>query len=462
MGFGQPLVWGLGDGAGIGQAVAAMRHLYSRRFLLFLALCCAAQSLASAQDLHWPNWRGPSGDGLAASSCKPPLQWSEDQNLRWKVELPGLGNSTPIVVGDRIYLTTAIDLGADAGEPTTGAQPGTPSAKHEHQYLVLALDRATGAEQWRTLVHQAKPHNKGHRTGSHASASIATDGKHLVSFFGSRGLFVLDFGGKLLWSKQLGEMTILADFGEGSTPALHDGTVVVQWDEEGPSFVAAFDVASGDELWRQERATDSTWGSPVVAEIDGKAQVILTGSDNTMAYDLASGESVWSCGGMSKNPVNSALVLDGVAWVMNSYKGVTIQAIDLEGAQGKLDLEQDLLWFRKRDAAYVPPPLVVDGLLYYTRDSTGVLTCLDAGTGEVLYAAKRLGDIKRIHASPIATPDRIYFTGREGTTLVIRTGAEFEVLATNLLDDVFDATPAFVGEEIYLRGRSHLYCIAED
>ncbi|MFT7680479.1 MAG: outer membrane protein assembly factor BamB [Planctomycetota bacterium] len=428
-----------------------------RRLLLALTLGFLGAGRASAQDLHWANWRGPTGDGLAAADCTPPLTWSEDSNLRWKVELPGLGNSTPIVVGDHIYLTTAIKL-----ESKAGAQPGAPTAEGEHQYVVLALDRASGEEVWRKVVHTAKPHDKGHRTGSHASASISTDGTHLVAFFGSRGLFVLDMQGEVLWSKQLGEMTILANFGEGSTPALHDGTVVVQWDEEGPSFVAAYQVADGKELWREPREVDSTWGSPVVAEVGGKPQVILTGSDTTMAYDLVSGEVIWTCGGMSKNPVNSPLVVDGVAWVMNSYKGVTIQAIVLADAEGSLDPEEDLLWSRNRDAAYVPPPLVVDGLLYYTRDSTGVLTCLDAGTGEVRYAAKRLGGIKRIHACPIATPGRIYFTGREGSSLVIRAGAEFEIVATNVLDDVFDATPAFVGDEIYMRGRSHLYCIAED
>jgi outer membrane protein assembly factor BamB len=298
-------------------------------------------------------------------------------------------------------------------------------------------------------------------TGSHASASIRCSGERLVAFFGSRGLYVLDLDGAVLWSKDLGEMKTLAGFGEGSTPALHDGTIVVQWDEEGPSFVAAFDLETGEERWRRERDTDSSWGSPVVAQVGGRPQVILTGSGATRAYDLATGEPVWSCGGMSKNPVTTPVVADGLLFVMNSYEGNVIQAIRLADAKGQVDAEHGLLWTRGRDAAYVPTPVAHDGRLYFLRDSNGLLNCLDAATGKEHYVGARLAGARTIHASPIAAAGRLYFTSREGTTIVVRAGDEFEELATNALDDVFDATPALVGREIFLRGRSHLYCIAE-
>lgn len=429
------------------------------RLALALGVLLAASIDARAGD--WPAWRGPGGNGVAAADAAPPLTWSEDSNVAWKVELPGLGNSSPVVVGERIYLTAAIDLnGLDADEPIR-AQPGAPNADGVHRFVVLALDRETGATIWHTVVREERPHEAGHETGSLASASVSVRGERLVAFFGSRGLFVLDLAGKVLWSKDLGDMKTLNEFGEGSTPALHEDTIVVQWDEEGPSFVAAFELETGVERWRRARDTDSSWGSPLVTVVDGKPQAILTGSDTTIAYDLASGEMVWSCAGMSKNPVNTAIAADGVLVVMNAYRGNVIQAIRLAGAKGALDAENGLLWTRQGNASYTPTPVMHAGRLYFLRDDNGVLSSVDAATGAPHYTGKRLGDVRTIHASPIVAADRLYVTSREGTTLVLRTGDEPELLATNVLDDVFDATPAFVDAEIYLRGRSHLYCVAE-
>jgi outer membrane protein assembly factor BamB len=430
------------------------------RFAITLTLLALTPALTPAQNADWPTWRGPTSDGHAARRAQPPLRWGEDHNIRFKVELPGLGNSSPIVRGDRIYLTTAIDVEGLENGAKAGPQPGPPNADQDHDFVVLALDRTTGEEVWRRVVTRAKPHEKGHPMTSHASASVVCTGDRIVAFFGSRGLYGLDHDGEVVWSKQFNQMKTLAGFGEGASPALHGDTLVLQWDEHGPSFVAAFDVRTGKELWRRPRKTDSSWGTPVITEVDGVTQVILTGSNATRAYALATGKPVWSCGGMSQNPVNSPLLANGVLYVMNSYKGRVIQAIPLAGAKGELDPGKDVLWTLKKDAAYVPPPLVVDGRLYYLRDSTGVLNCLDAATGETVYRGQRLEGVKRVHASPIAAAGRLYFTSRGGRTLVVRAGAKFELLATNTLDDVFDATPAFVGKQIFLRGRSRLYCIA--
>lgn len=433
------------------------------RALPVLAAFALAPSFARTRppdDGEWPSWRGPSGNGVAARAARPPLTWSEEENVKWKVELPGLGNSSPAVRGERIYLTTAIDTSGLEPGGRVPAQPGPPGADAPHRFVVLALERAGGAIAWQTTVREEQPHEKGHVTGSHASASIACGGGRLVAYFGSRGLYVLDLDGKVLWSKDLGDMETLAGFGEGSTPAVHGDTIVVQWDEEKGSFVAAFELATGDERWRRTRETDSSWGSPTVADVGGKPQVILTGSDTTRAYDLATGEPVWSSGGMSKNPVNTAVVAGGVAFVMNNYQGDVIQAIDLASARGAVDAAHGLKWSRKRDASYVPTPLVHDGRLYFLRDSVGVLNCLDAATGAERYVGARLEGARTVHSSPIAAADRIYVTSREGTTVVVRAGDAFEVLARNQLDDEFDSTPAFVGAEIFLRGRSHLYCLA--
>ncbi len=417
---------------------------------------CVAPTLSQGE---WPSWRGPDENGVAAREARPPLEWSETKNVRWKVELPGLGNSSPIVAAQHVYLTAAIDLAAlEPGQPVP-AQPGPPDLTPQ-RFLVLAIERATGKVAWQTVLKEATPHEKGHVTGSHASASLTKSGERLVAFFGSHGLFVLDLAGRVLWSKDLGDMTTLATFGEASTPAVAENTIVVQWDHEGPSFVAAFELESGKELWRRERKTDSSWGSPAIARVGEKSQVILTGSDVTRAYDLTTGAEVWSCSGMSKNPVNSPLVRDGLLVVMNNYQGEVIQAIDLASALGTVDGEHGVLWTGERGASYVPNPVADDERLYYLRDSIGVLNCVRLATGEALYQGERLG-LKDVHASPILAAGRLYVTSREGATAVVKAGDAFELLATNVLDDVFDATPAFVGAEIYQRGRSHLYCLAE-
>lgn len=408
---------------------------------------------------EWPSWRGPGENGVAAREARPPLEWSETKNVRWKVELPGLGNSSPIVDGKFLYLTAAVDLSElEPGKPIP-AQPGPPELAPQ-RFLVLAIERATGKIAWQTVLKEETPHEKGHVTGSHASASLTKSGERLVAFFGSRGLFVLDLAGKVLWSKDLGDMTTLATFGEASTPAVGGGAIVVQWDHEGPSYVVALELESGQERWRRERKTDSSWGSPLVVTVGKTTQAILTGSDATRAYDLASGEELWACAGMSKNPVNSPLVRDGLLFVMNNYQGEVIQAIDLASARGTVDEEHGLLWSGKRGASYVPTPVADEERLYFLRDSIGVLNCVSLLTGEEVYLGERLG-LKDVHASPILAGGRLYVTSREGATVVVQAGDEFEILATNTLDDVFDATPAFVGNEIYQRGRSFLYCLAE-
>jgi len=260
-------------------------------------------------------------------------------------------------------------------------------------------------------------------------------------------------------------MQTLAGCGEGTSPALHGDTVVVQWDEEGPSFVAAYDARTGEELWRRARDVDSSWGSPTIAVVDSRAQVVVTGSDVTRGYDLTTGEPLWSCAGMSKNPVNTAVVVGGDAYVSNAYMGDVIQALRLPGAKGVLEAGQGLLWARKGVGAYVPTPVVHGGRMYFLRESSGVLTCLDAATGAPIYQGQRLGDVRTVHASPVLVPTggtgRLYCATREGTTVVVKAGDKFEVLAANSLEDVFDASPVVVARELYLRGRSHLYCIAE-
>ena len=267
--------------------------------------------------------------------------------------------------------------------------------------------------------------------------------------------------GEVKWSKNLGEMRTRRGFGEGSSPALHGDTLVVNWDHEGDSFIFALDKRSGDELWRTARDEVTSWGTPLVVSVDEKPQVVITGTEASRSYDLASGKLVWSCTGMTTNCIPSPVMANGVIYLMSGFRGASLQAIQLDGASGELDDSESLLWTHSRNTSYTPSPLLYDGLIYFLRGNSGTLSCVDAASGEVLYEGQQLGNIRSVYSSPVAADGRVYVTSREGETVVFAHGLEFEELAVNELDDDVDSSPAIVGDEIYMRGSDHLYCIAK-
>ena len=410
----------------------------------------------------WPAWRGPSGDGHAATSAKPPVQWNEEKNLRWKIALPGLGNSTPSVWEKQIVLTAAKPTGRKieaSGKDAPGKDASGQARPNEyHALMVVAYDLETGNEKWNTQVTEVVPHEKGHRTSSYASASTVTDGQRIYAFFGSHGLFALDMNGNKLWEREFPKMKTAAGFGEGASPALAGNVLVIPWDEEGQSFVAGIDTKSGEQLWRTDRETGSAWTTPLIVQDGDRKVAVVSGSAYTRAYDVKDGKEVWHCGGMSSNPTCSPVAAGEVVYVGNSFRGNVIQAIRFKEAEGDLSATKNLLWTHEKSASYVPSSVVVDKKLYFLRSSTGVMGCLDATTGAVIFPGKRLG-LKSVHASPMVAADRIYVSSREGDTVVLDLKKECEVLATNHLEDVFDASPVAIGDSLILRGRKNLYRI---
>lgn len=424
------------------------------------------QSEAAPKDeLGWPSWRGPDGTAIARSG-NPPIQWSETKNIRWKVPLPGQGASSPIVWRDRVYVTSAVETDTDGPQgqrpmrAARGFGGGAPPTK-VYDFVVLAYDRKDGHEVWRKKVVSEVPHEGAHATATHASNSSLTDGSHLYAFFGSRGLHCLDLEGNIVWSKQLGHMRTSNSFGEGSSPALWGDKLVVNWDHEGESFIAAFDKRTGAELWRKARREGTTWATPLVVEVDGRAQVIVPGSRASIGYDLDSGDEVWRCSGLTRNAIPTPLHRDGVAYLMTGFRGSALQAIKLSGAKGRLDGGPQVLWQHDRETSYTPTGLVYDDLLYFLRVNNGVLSCLDAKSGKVWYEGQKLRRIGTVYSSIVGAAGRIYVTSRRAKTSVVKVGKTFEELATNNLDDTVDATAAIVGDEIFMRGRRKLYCIAE-
>jgi outer membrane protein assembly factor BamB len=422
----------------------------TRRVSFFYSCAVAVPVLVAlaavpALAADWLEWRGPLRTG-ESPTADPPTEWSESKNVRWKVEVPGLGLGSPIVRGDMVLVSTAI-----AGEKDPGAR----------DFAVMAFDRKDGKLRWRSVLHSEVPHEGKHNDNSFASESLLTDGKRLYAYFGSRGLYALDLSGKVLWEKQLGKMQTRNGFGEASSPALYGDTLVVTWDHEGPDFIVALDAASGKERWRKERDEPTTWATPLVVTGEGAPQVVVAGTNRVVSYDLATGEERWRASGLTPNAIPSPVYGDGIVYVTSGFRGNALQAIRLSAAKGEVASPPALVFRYDKDTPYVPSPLLYKGQLYFLKSNSGVITALDAKDGSVRFS-ERLEAVPNVYASPVGAAGRVYVTGREGTVAVLAAGPKLELLATNRLDDGFDASPALVDREIYLRGRKHLYRISAD
>lgn len=430
--------------------------------ILLTAPAAAERDRADAQH-YWPQWRGPLGTGVAPHA-QPPVQWSETKNIRWKAALPGKGHSSPVVWGERIFLTTAVPYG-DPVKPRfqrPGAHDNLDMTRPQ-EFVVLAVSRKNGKILWQQTVAKELPHEAGHITASLASPSPVTDGEHVFASFGSRGLYCLDTDGTLIWKKDLGEMHTKHGHGEGSSPALHGDTLIVNWDHEEQSFLVALDKRTGKQRWRVARAEDTSWATPIIVEHKGMAQVIVPGTNRLRGYDLASGAVLWECGGLSSNIVASPVSADGVVYAGSSYDTRAMLAIRLDGAKGDITGTDQVLWTRRRGTPYVPSPLLYGNSIYNLQHYQGIVVRLDTKTGENQGGPFRLNEINNVYASPVGAAGRIYITSRDGVTQVMSHGdPEPKMLAVNRLDDSISASAALVGRELYLRGEKHLYCIAEE
>jgi len=424
----------------------------------------AQTSPAKREAVHyWPQWRGPLGTGVAPHA-DPPTVWSEEKNIRWKIELPGSGHSTPVVWGDRVFLTAAVPSGEPLSSPG-GRHRGSHGALpvlHRQSFVVLAVRRQDGKILWKRTVREALPHEGIHYTGSFAASSPVVDGDHVFAFFGSHGLYSLTLDGELVWETDLGDMRVEHEHGEGSSPTLHGDTLIVNWDHEGQSFLVALDKRTGRERWKVNRDESTSWASPVVVEHGGKHQVVVSATHRVRGYDLDSGHEIWECAGLSRNVTASPVAADGMVYVGSNYFSRNMLAIRLDGARGDITGTDQIVWSRTRGTPFVPSPLLYGEALYFLNQYQGVLTRLRAKTGEEWPGSFRLEEIRSVYASPVGAAGRVYVTGREGATVVIRHHENPEPLAVNVLDDSFSASAAVAGRELFLRGEKYLYCIAED
>ena len=410
----------------------------------------------------WPQWRGPMGNGVALHA-DPPVQWSEDHHVAWKVELPGKGHATPIVWDEHVYISAAIPVGPKK-DPVYNQAEGAHdnlSVSRDHLFSLLAYRRSDGMPAWRRDLNRVFPHEGGHETGSLASASPVTDGERIIVSFGSHGLYCLDMQGEVLWSRDFGSMQTRHAHGEGASPALYGNRLVINWDHEGQSFVCCLDAASGKELWKSARDESTSWATPLIIEHAEATQVIVSATDKIRSYHLMTGEVLWECGGLSRNVVASPVAGHGIVVAANSYDWQAMLAIRLDGAKGDLTGSKQIAWSMNRLTPYVPSPLLYGRKLYFLRHLQGILSCVDLITGEPVAGPFRLPRMRVLFASPVGASNRIYITSREGITLVMEHSDQPKILAVNQLDDVFSASPALVDGQLFLRGESFLYCLED-
>lgn len=421
----------------------------------------------SSSNVNWPQWRGPLATGVAPGAV-PPIDWSETRNIRWKVQIPGHGSASPIVWGDKVFVLTAVETG-EAGESDEGffgglrrRFTGGVRASEIQRFTILAIDRHDGRVVWERTARAELPHEGRHGTGSWASPSPVTDGEVLCAFFGSPGLYCYDMDGTLLWERDFGDMTIRMGFGEGASPALYEDSIIVLWDHQGQSFITAVNKTTGVEQWRTERDEITSWATPLIVEYGEGAQVVTSATNQVRGYDVTNGRLLWEGDGVTMNAIPSPVAADGITYLMSGYRGNQLYAIDLANARGDITGSDAIAWSIDRDTPYVPSPVLSGNILYLTKSNSSVLSAYDAQSGRRLYGPQRLPGLSNLYASPVAAAGRLYITDRDGSTLVIEDGPEFNILTTNTLDDGFDASPAVVEGEIYLRGQQYLYCIATD
>jgi outer membrane protein assembly factor BamB len=421
----------------------------------------------------WPQFRGPNAGGVDESEALP-VTWNVEsgENIRWQTLIPGMAHASPIVWGDRVYVATAVRRGGE-GQLKVGLYGDIAPAQESesYQWRLLALDAATGKIAWNALGCEAVPKVKRHPKATQCNPTPATDGRHIVAIFGSQGLFCFDREGKALWQVDLGPMAAgyfrvpSAQFGFGSSPVLHEGKVIVLCDVLTNSFVAAFDVADGKELWRTARQDVPTWGTPTVVEAAGRKQIVVNGWRQSGGYDLESGRNLWHLSGGGDIPVPTPVYADGLIYLTSAHGGQAPLRAVRAGAAGEVtppalgQTNAAIAWVNPRKGNYMQTPIVVGGRVFACNDYGG-LTCFEARTGSVLYSERLGGSGHGFTASPVSDGRHLYFTSEMGEVFVVKVGDTFSLAATNELRETCLSTPAISQGSLFFRTRGKLMAVA--
>jgi outer membrane protein assembly factor BamB len=421
-------------------------------------------SAAASGNASWPQWRGPSGQGTSDEKNLP-TEWSTTKNIKWKTPIAGRGHSSPIVWGNKIFLTTAIEGALVPGAKAVKhmypegefLHPDSVGADHKHQFKVICINRETGKILWEQTAFEGTPYDDRHRKSSFAAATPATDGKYVYAYFGTEGLYAYDMKGKLAWKADLGKIGTVG-MGTGTSPILYENVVIVQADEEfgEKSFIVGLDKKTGKEVWRTPRKTiEVSWSTPLLVRTAKRAELITTGSEAIVAYDPANGKELWRHKGVDSNAIPSPVANSELVFISAGFPEKIAMAIAMGGSG---DLTDKVVWKYAKGTAYVPSPILYGDYLYLTTDR-GILTCLDARTGEVKYEGGRVPVPATFTASPIAFEGKILMTSEDGDTFVIKAGPKHEIIGTNTVGEPVYASPAVADGNIFIRGEKSLYCI---
>ncbi len=436
----------------------------------------AFSSLAAAAPGNWPAYRGTGANGISRHDA--PITWNADastgplRHVRWKTPIPGLSHSSPILWENRLYIATAV---AKAGKAPlkVGLYGDGDSAddKGEQEWKIYALDRATGKIEWEQTSHQGVPRALRHTKATHVNTTISCDGKRLVAFFGSEGLYAYSLAGKLLWKKDLGTLINTPagfdlQWGYASSPALHRDTIVVLCDVKGGPFVAALSAVDGRELWRTSRegVSSQSWSTPAVVEHGGRTQVVLNGWPYIASYDFATGKELWRLKSEGDIPVPTPVFAQGLIYIANAHGGgAPLYAVKPDAAGdisvgGPARVSSGVAWSEPKNGAYMQTPLVLGNLIYSCSDR-GILKVYDARTGQKQYEQRLGAGTTGFSSSPVAAGGRLYFASEEGEVFVVKAGPVFELLGTNAMGEITMATPAADDGVLYYRTREHVVAI---
>lgn len=417
---------------------------------------------------NWAQWRGPESQGVSNERGLPST-WDEKTNIRWKAAIAGRGFSQPVIWGNRIFLTTDIEGGA---EPTGYRPPkriidGQEFVHPEwtgtdkiHTFKTLCLDRETGRTLWEQTSYEGKVYDYRHKRGNYAAPSPVTDGKLVYTYFGSEGVYCYDFKGKLIWKQTLGNIGTVG-MGVGTSPVIHDNLLIILADQEfdgTDSFMVALDRKSGREVWRVKRPVQSSWATPVIVRTSERVELVTSGNEWLIGYDPATGREYWRASGLKSHAIATPLVGHGLVIFSSGFPSKAIIAVR-PGGSGNIDGTDRVVWKYNKGTAYVPSPILYGDYVYLMSDA-GIMTCLEAKTGKFIYEGGRVPVATKFYgASPVAFDGKILLTSDNGETFVIKAGPTHEVLGTNIVDEPVRTSIAIAGGRLFLRGEKHLYCI---